>query len=309
MQNDWVSWRHVSGQAGLSESADVRWVGPLSFLGTQFALLLGYWFVAWVAALVAYRPWKETDDGIRYLWWTSAPMFGVFLFFSLKTTIEPNWPVTAYLSGLVLAGAWLARRAQSPRLWLRRLTYGGVATTCGLGLAVTFLMHESGLAQPVLLRLSGPATSQRPLPLRRFDPTCRLRGWRYLATEVDRVRARLQSEGTDAVIFCSSWTLPGELGFYCDGHPVVYSVGFGLGDRQSQYDLWHPNPLANPEQFRGRTVIFIGEPNNLLPVAFEQVEEPIPVVYRERGQPVASWTITVCRGFKAFPHAGAHGRY
>ena len=118
-ENDWVSWKHVSGQAGLGESAGVRWLGPLSFVGTQFALLLGYWFVAWVAALVAYRPWKETNDGIRYLWWTSAPMFAVFLFFSLKTTVEPNWPVTAYLSGLVLAAAWLAGMAQSPRLWLR----------------------------------------------------------------------------------------------------------------------------------------------------------------------------------------------
>ena len=68
--------------------------------------------------MIAYRPWREANHAIRYLWWTSAPMFGVFLLFSLKTTIEPNWPVPAYLSGLVLAAAWLARMAQSPVHWL-----------------------------------------------------------------------------------------------------------------------------------------------------------------------------------------------
>ena len=46
-------------------------------------------------------------------------MFGVFLAASLKTHTEPNWPVTAYLSGLVLALAWLAVRTGrlGPSIW------------------------------------------------------------------------------------------------------------------------------------------------------------------------------------------------
>ena len=51
-----------------------------------------------------------------YLWWLSAPTFLIFLAFSIKTDGgEVNWPVTAYLSGLVLAIGWLSR--QLPATW------------------------------------------------------------------------------------------------------------------------------------------------------------------------------------------------
>jgi hypothetical protein len=302
IRHDWVSWRHVSGQAGLSDNDDqVLWLGPLTYVGMQALLLLGFWFVAWVAAMIAYRPWKATDAGVRYLWWTSAPMFGVFLAFSLKTREEPNWPVTAYLSGLVLTTAWIVRQLQSPRAWHRRLTRSCLAAACVLGLGVTLFMHRSDKAQPLLLRISGAPSAARPQPLRRFDPTCRLRGWRYLAGEVDRIRAELRGEGVEPSLAASSWTLPGELGFYCEGQPRVYSLGLALGDRWSQYDLWRPNPLQDAEQFADRTFIFVGSIDVRLGQAFACVEPPHQIVYSEQGQPIASWTVTVCRGFHGFP--------
>src|SRR5262249_15873053 len=87
-----VTLRHVPRLAGLggprpaaaSPGPSLHWEGPFVYVGTQFALLLGFWFVAWVAALWRHRPWKESDDGRRYLWWLSAPMFAVFLAFSVK---------------------------------------------------------------------------------------------------------------------------------------------------------------------------------------------------------------------------------
>src|SRR5205823_3159638 len=66
-QHSWVSLRHVSGQAGLSESPGLRWAGPLTYSGLQFALLLGFWFLAWMAALVRFRPWRAESEGIAYL--------------------------------------------------------------------------------------------------------------------------------------------------------------------------------------------------------------------------------------------------
>ena len=75
--------------------------------------------------MFVHRPTVERDPDLRYLWWLSAPMFGVFLAFSVKTGGgEVNWPVTAYLSGLVLTAAWLMRRFQSPRTWYRRTELG-----------------------------------------------------------------------------------------------------------------------------------------------------------------------------------------
>ena len=309
VQHDWVSLRHVLGQAGFRPGATgVRWLGPLAYLGAQAALLLGFWFVAWLAAVVAWRPWKTVHAGTQYLWWMSAPVFLAFAGFSLKTAEEPNWPVTAYLSGLVLTVAWLAGRLRSPDRRVRAATAASVAGACGLGLALVVLLHRGDWARPILVRLSGPPSRTCPLPLRRFDPTCRLRGWRSLAAEVDRVRAEVRDEGVEPVLAAAAWTLPGELGFYCAGHPTVFSLGLALGDRHSQYDLWRPNPVADAGDFRGRTVIFVGDVSPALRSAFRLVGPTRLVTYREQGQPIAQWRITVCRGFRGFARAPADGQ-
>jgi 4-amino-4-deoxy-L-arabinose transferase-like glycosyltransferase len=299
--HDWVSVRHVCGQAGLNAGPSLRWLSPVTFVGTQCGLLLVFWFVAWLAALVAHRPSVEADASVRYLWWMSAPMFVVFLVFSLKTGGgEPNWPVTAYVSGLVLAVGWLARQLGSPRSGYRRLLASGLAAACALGLAATVLLHRSDWAWPVLSHLAGLPTDKYPLPLRALDPTCRLRGWQTLAGEVDRVRTELRQEGVEPVLAGAGWTLPGELGFYCEGHPTVYSLGPALGERHSQYDLWHPNPLNDPGVFAHRPFIIVGSVTPELLKAFEQVEAVQTVTHWEQGQPIGCWGLAVCRGFRGF---------
>jgi hypothetical protein len=294
----WVSLNHVSGQAGLHDPAGLRWWGPAAYVVTQAALLLGFWFVAWVAALSAHRPWRKSDPGLGYLWWMSVPMFGFFLLCSLRTPVEPNWPVTAYLSGLVLTVNWVARQVRSDGM-RRPLATACLAAACGLGLALTVLMHHSTWGWPILARLAGPATPDRPLPLRRFDPTCRLRGWRQeLAVAVDRVCGRLREQGDEPIIAAADWTVPGELAFYCQDHPVVYSLGLALGDRHSQYDLWRPNPIKDRQAFAGKTFVFVGELHPLLRAMFRAVGPAHAITYREGGYPIARWTITICRGFR-----------
>jgi 4-amino-4-deoxy-L-arabinose transferase-like glycosyltransferase len=301
IEHDWVTFHHVNSLAGLNDGPRLLWYGPLAYVAGQCALLFVYWFCAWLAAMIAHRPWAEPDEGVRYLWWLSAPTFLVFLLFSPKTGGgELNWPVTAYLSGAVLMAAWLVRQLQSPRRWHARLTAAGMIATCTLGLATTALLHHTEQAYPAFVLLTGPPSARQPTPMRRLDPTCRLRGWRTLAAEVDRLRAELRAEGIEPVLAGSTWWLPGELGFYCAGSPAVYSIGPALGDRHSQYDLWRPNPLADVEIFRGRTFILIGGLPDGCP-AFDQVGPTRLVTHVDGGQPVAGWLVTVCRGFRGFP--------
>jgi hypothetical protein len=299
-QHGWVTFRHVGGQAGVHER--FHWLGPLNFVAVQFALLLGYWFVVWAAGMVRHRPWREPDAGVRYLWWMSAVMFGVFLVFGFKTGGgEPNWPITAYISGLVLSAAWLVEQLRSPRAGYRRWTAGGLSGACAAGVVLILVMHHSAVARPVLAWLSGPPTPERPCPIRRLDPTCRLRGWRYLAAEVDRRRCDLRAEGSDPLLAAASWSLPGEIGFYCEGRPVVYSFGPVIGDRHSQYDFWRPNPLADAERFLGRTFIYVGPVTPEFARAFARIEPSRRVTYEEDGCPIAAWDVTVCRGYRGFP--------
>jgi Dolichyl-phosphate-mannose-protein mannosyltransferase len=304
MRNGWVTYYHVDRLTGTG----FHWTGPLHYVSGQAAMLMGYWLVVWAAAMVRHNPLADADPGRRYLWWLSAPMFLVFLGFSFRTGGgEPNWPVTAYLSGLVLAAAWLPRQLASPVSWYRRSMAALLALACGLGLAATVLMHHTDWVRPLLAQISGPATAKQPMPMRRFDPTCRLRGWRTLAEAVDQKRAELlQVEHEDPVLAASSWALPGELGVYCAGHPQAYSIGLAMGDRHSQYDLW-PNPLRDVEAFRSKTFIVVGWFSEDVRSAFDSVEKPDDVVYSEEGRPVARWTITVCHKYQGFPNMPTGG--
>ncbi len=310
-QNNWITFEHLFALAGFreaspsgpSQAGGIHWLGPLVYLGGQAALLLGFWFVVWVLAMVAYRPGVETDPGLNYLWWLSAPMFAWFWAFSPKTGGgEVNWPVTAYLSGLVLAAAWLGGQLESPRAWYRRWTRWNVALACGLGLTITVVVHHSEWLHPVLSRFAGPPTESNPFPLRKLDPTCRLRGWRTLGRAVDATRERLRAEGSaDVVLAGESWTMPGVLGVYCKGHPQAYSFGPRVGDRHSQYDLW-PGPLARPDEFLGKTFLIVGDRSPQLLAGFTSAEPSRVVVHYENGRPISYWTLTVCRGFRGFPN-------
>jgi hypothetical protein len=264
-------------------------------------LLLVFWFLAWLAAMIAHHPLRERDENVRYLWWLSAPMFLLFLGFSFKTGGgELNWPVTAYVSGMVLAAAWVGRQLRSPVGWYRRWTFCNLALVCAVGLFGTAFVHFSHLFHPALARALGPPTGVQPFPLRRADPTCRLRGWRALAAEVDRERARLAAEGRPPVLAGSSWSIPGELGIYCAGHPQACSIGLAVGDRHSQYDLW-PGPVSDPGPFKGRTFLVVGCVSKALQGAFEKVEPTRVFTFYEKGRPIAAWPLTVCYGFKGFP--------
>ncbi|MCI0380496.1 MAG: glycosyltransferase family 39 protein [Gemmataceae bacterium] len=307
--HDWATLRHTQGHAGIQDGG-VRWLGPFNFVGQQFALLLGYWFVVWAAALWLYHPGRERRPELRYLWFFSVPVFLVFGLFSWKNGGgEPNWPVAAYVSGLVLASGLLARQWSSPSGRERRWTRVSVACCAALGLALTVAGHDSRLVRPLLAALAGPASDANPTPLRRFDPTCRLRGWRTLAGAVDEVRETLRGEGKAPLLAGAIWNLPGELGFYCQGQPKAYSFGPALGDRRSQYDIWRPNPVADARQFLGADFIIVGGDPALLRAAFESVENAALVVHREEGMPVARWHVYVGKGFQGFAPTGDQRDY
>src|SRR5260370_22648316 len=84
MQHDWVTVRHLLGLSGLHDPAEeggIHLLGPLKYVGGQFALLLGYWFVAWLLAVVPHRPTAESDPHARSLGGVSPPTFLVLLAF------------------------------------------------------------------------------------------------------------------------------------------------------------------------------------------------------------------------------------
>jgi 4-amino-4-deoxy-L-arabinose transferase-like glycosyltransferase len=298
----WVTLKHEQLHIGLDEGPAIHWLGPLRYLALQFLVLLGFWFVAWARAMWAQRPGRAAHPQVGYLWWMSLPPIVFFGCFSFKNGGgEPNWPIVGYLSGLVLTADWLSGELRHPSASYRRASWAATAFFCVLGLLLTALVHNSHWLQPVLARWSPPGDGTLR---RRLDPTCRLRGWRVLADGVDRLRQRVeQEEGEPPVLAASWWIVPGELGFYCNGHPTVHSVGLPLGDRHSQYDLWHPNPTAAEDfqAFAGKTFIVVGVGEDRLRDAFDRVEPAQIIVCAESGQEIQRWAVTVAHGYRGFP--------
>jgi len=304
-RNGWVTFSHLLTHSGFHRETTVHWLGPIVYVGGQFALLLGYYFLAWVRAMIRNRPWIEPRPEVRYLWWLSLPIFAFFLVFSLKNGGgELNWPVTAYLSGMVLTIAWLADWVTQALGMRRFVIVSGLVLISGLSLACTLLIHHSALARPLLESFCESPTSLCPTPMRRLDPTCRLKGWRTLAAEVDRLREQCRSAGAEPILATERWSEAGELGFYCQGQPTVYSLGLAFGDRHSQYDLWRPNPLADPAHFLGKTFIIVHSLNGPLERVFEHVDPPRIVTHTEGGHPIAQWKVVVGHGFRGFPSTG-----
>jgi 4-amino-4-deoxy-L-arabinose transferase-like glycosyltransferase len=302
--NDWVSFRHVGTQAAGHGGSGVRWLGPLAFAGGQAALLLGVWFVVWGSAAFAYR--RTPDPALSFLWWAAVPVWGVFAGASLMASGQINWPAAAYSTGLVLMVNWVRERLNGPhRKAVARLVGVGVA----VGLALSTLAHFPGLMRPALAAAAGPPSDKQPTPIRRFDPTARLRGWSTLAGEVDRIRDRVRAEtGAEPLVAGTVWNVPGALGVYCKGHPETYSFGTAMTDRHSQYDIWRPNPVADAQAFFGRTFVFVGDGLPSDAGIFERIEPPTVVVHREEGVPVSVWWVWVGHGFRGFPEKPAGPR-
>jgi 4-amino-4-deoxy-L-arabinose transferase-like glycosyltransferase len=301
-QHAGVTFAHVGQLAGVTHDNTKHWIGPFKYVGEQAALLLGYWFVTWVCSMSAYLPGKSPSSGITFLWWMSAPMFLLFFGFSVRTGGgEVNWPVTAYLAGLPLCAYFLSRQMESTSKSWRVCTMLFLLTFLGFGSLLVLIVHKSDFVYPILVKFLPAPTSLEPAPLRRLDPVCRLRGWRFLAGEVDKVREELSQSGKEPILTATHWSIPGELGVYCKGHPQAYSIGLVAGDRHSQYDLWN-NPIDYPEEFMGRDFIVVGGLPPRLAASFESVSETREVIYRTpSGYPVANFWIQVCRGFKGFP--------
>jgi 4-amino-4-deoxy-L-arabinose transferase-like glycosyltransferase len=283
LQHDGVSALHLMGHANNGEAAASWFSAPVFVLG-QFALLLGFGFVLCV---VGWWNSSRTDP----LLWLSAPVLGFFIVASVRSNGQANWAAPAYLGGLILGVRWWLPRST---LLTRRLLIVGFV----LGMGASVLVRFPTLLRPVLAALLPVPTEQKPLPIRQLDPTARLAGWKTLAEAVDRIRFEEERLGQPVFLATMVWTTPGELGFYCAGHPPVYSFGPALADRNSQYDLWHPNPVAEAQEFAGQSFVYVGE--ELPSGVCDELLRKEHVTHTENGVPLASWTIWVGRGYRGF---------
>ncbi len=337
LSHDWVALAHLTDRVGLGSDWNTEHLWRiLGFLGGEIAVLGGIWWLIGVFGLATAirRIWRSrskirnrpefnqrdataTNDGVglSYLVSLWSVTWAACLTAAFRGESEANWAAPSYISLIVLIG-WTIdiafdQREHAPgaRTRIKRRTLVIAWTISVLGL--TMLQHTD-LLYPILKGRIVGASVDKPVPLRRFDPTCRLRGRRALATIVQERLDRLQDEGSDPFIMTPTYTLAASLSFYLQDQPETYCPGWyptSVAMTESQHDLWHPNPRDDPEEFQGRPCIVVDEAGLSSSYAgsilrhgmFDEVGPTSKVVARKNGLAVGAWNVTVCRGFRG-PH-------
>ncbi len=275
--HDWVSFRHVAGQA--TGGGTLWWQSAGETIGVQAGVVSPLLFVAILAGIghAAARGFGRRDPGPLLLFWTSGPVLGFFFLWSLGGKIQGNWPAPAYFTAAIAAAAWALawpedrqRRAGRRRKALLALWAASII----LGVAVQ--------AAALAARVNATRTAIPGAP------------------------AGAARSGDPPFIASDRYQLASLLAFYVPGHPRTYAVN--LGGRLNQYDIW-----GGLDGERGRNGIFVTYGFQPLPPelerAFERIEVEPRVVVMEGDRLLHGFHIVRGFGFRGFPSAAGPPRY
>lgn len=317
-QHDWVSLRHVAGQAGMSGKLRFDPGGILAYAGGQLAVVGPVWLIALAWAVASgLRGWSAPSERAgerRLLICACVVPYAVFLLFSPFTKIQPNWPVLGLPSGVILLADFLRAQLAAPQARARRAASLTIALASVSGLGLVLIAHDTRPLLPLLERLSAGAPAWELTPIARYDPTARLKGWRTLGAAVGEALAAERGAGRTPFILTDEYQLASLVRFYTPGNPPTYSAQAALGGRQSQYDIWE-NPLRERAKFVGRPVLYIGSRSPQLtgsdsaPGALPDLRQVRLVEYRERGRLLAIWSIWSSPAYRGFPESAAPDKY
>ncbi len=152
------------------------------------------------------------------------PLLAVFLL-SFKQRINANWPAPFYLSMsvLIVPCYWeIVKCSGDYFIKIKRLVPLGIVTGGVLVICLYLL--------PIFLQGFG-------LLGKDFDPTLRLRGWKALASNIEKILDSFPQRDKIFIVARRRQTVS-ELAFYLKDQPKVYRWNGKNGKIKSQYELW-----------------------------------------------------------------------
>jgi hypothetical protein len=331
-RHHWVAADQMSSRLGLVGAPGQGAVRTLvGFLAGEVAVL-GFWAIAGLFAFgQALREALRRRDGSQpaptetdtprddpsgrtYLLCLWIPVWSACIAACLMGESEANWSAPAHVSLIALIGGWFASRSSlgSHRKARRALAWSFTAAWVLSVIGLGALQHTEWFYPLIAGRLPAP-TLERPMPLRKWDPTCRMRGFRELAPRVDAVVAALRAGGQDPFVLAPTYTLAATLSFYMKGQPEVYCLAWSPGLMEqavNQHDLWYPNPRHDVDAFRGRPVVLVEDAGEMWRYSWqiaklgvvERVDPAANVVVDRRGAVVATWAISLCHDYHGPQH-------
>lgn len=295
IQHDWVSFRHVAGQIGVTGRTSSL-LHPVEMILGQIAAVGPTLAVLMVAAVIyAVRKKLSGDDPHRdkllLLCWIGLAFFVMNFLVSFQTKVQINWPAPAYFTLTILMAYFLSTRLRDVATW--KPWRGWFYLSVIIGLLAVPISHDTSIIYPVLK----PLRKWLNRDIRAMDPLVRLRGWQTLGQQVGR---ELASMNRDAFVLCEDYQRTALMAFYVPGQPRTYCAGAYLGKRLSQYDIWADRRVDAGSPLVGRSAIYVGR-NAALPKeiesAFVRVEKLPAVEVEVGGLTVRSFGLWRCYGF------------
>lgn len=329
VRHGWVAADQMSDRLGFSSSWNWGSLGTLgAFLGGELVVLGFGWFlglfglvraiglasaatgrssVRRTATATVRRDADPGASGLLYLVCLWVVVWTACVAVALLGETEANWGAPAYVALVVLMAWCVAPRVfvgngAPRRAWpLVALWASGVI---GLGL----LQHTEWFYPLVAAHVPAPSATY-PAPVRRLDPTCRMRGYRELADAVAARLGELRAAGEDPFVLAPTYTLAATLSFYLPGETEAYCLSWSPGlaaTALNQHDLWHPNPRHDLDAFRHRTALVVEEPGRSAGYARTlrdlgvcgRADDPARLNVERGGLVVGSWELTVCRDYR-----------
>ncbi|MDW8308869.1 MAG: glycosyltransferase family 39 protein, partial [Verrucomicrobiales bacterium] len=291
-QHGWITAAHVADNAQLGRAwrlADVP--GQLlGFLGAEAALLNPVFFAGILAAAVLWWRTHRNDPRLVFFFSMGAPLFAVYLLWTLYARVQPNWIAAAVPPLCCMAVIYWEARARAGARFVKPWFVAGLM----LGLTAVVLAHESKWIE----KLAG-----RPLPAR-LDPLRRVRGWSELARLVGEERARLQGEGKPVFIIGGHYGITSQITFYLPEararvphDPLVF---YRTSPRPvNQFFYW-----PGYRDRKGQNAIYVEEnkrpepPPPVLLAEFESVTDLGLREVRDRGRVLRTIQVYECRNLR-----------
>ena len=312
-QHAWITLLHLRTRGSLTEDVGFRPLEPLKFFGEHFLFYSPLLFAALVLGVV--RSWRRVRHQFKvlFLFWFGLPVFAFYFLLSINHVATPNWDAVSFLGFGLLAVHY----------WHEHVAARGVFRAFGAAAIFLALVISMFALDSDLLRSAG-------LRFWRSDPSDRMRGWKAMTAEVERIRNDLESKlGEKLFLIADERHRASETSFYLrdkrpegPGHPPVYLVEsqdlineFSFWPRYDQFVDAPAQPALSPAEsfteqkgvnpFVGRSALLIRnsakQPPHNIRAAFESTEPVGTIELRRFGQHVRYWQIFLCHRYRTLP--------
>jgi membrane-associated phospholipid phosphatase len=198
-QHDWITLDHMASRSGLDQEWRFQGRFIWDFVLAEVGLLNPIWFgaVAWAAI----RFWRRgRDPFLVYLFSMGAPVFLIYLLYTVRARVQPNWIAPAVIPLFCLGAIyWWSRWREG----LQPVKYWVIAGL-SIGIPAVVLLHDTNIVNNVV---------GRPLPAE-IDPLRRVRAWKETARLVGEARTNLLQAGKPVFIIGDHYGITGLLSFY-----------------------------------------------------------------------------------------------